>query len=220
MAAPILHLTSAELHAGFKRLTLTSEQSAGSVVVCFPLYDERNMAITLCRRVLHKVRIMETRPFTRLAVDLTTYKKRGQNKYHSWSAFVGDDVPHSVCSGAPEYRILQETVDDWTYYDVFVMKGVRAVYVGTSTSAYVSTKSVQVASSAKSAQVAPITSHTIVGMAIDCANDYAPTVEIVQEIEDTASPEELKELETRALVIEARMTAIEAGLEWLEANDD
>jgi len=57
-------------------------------------------------------------------------------------------------------------------------------------------------------------------MAIDCAYDYAPTVEIVQEIEDTASPEELKELETRALVIEARMTAIEAGLEWLEANDD
>jgi len=87
------------------------------------------MALTVCRRFLHKVGMLEVRPFTLLTLDVLTYKKRGAGKYHSWSAFVGD----------VEYRILNEVTSKpkgRTYYDVFVMKGTRAVYVGTSNCMY------------------------------------------------------------------------------------
>jgi len=136
MAAPVLHLTSSELHARFKKVTLspsqTASQTQGIVIACFPLYDEYNMALTICRRLLHKVGILEVRPYTLLTLDMTTYKKRGAGKYHSWSSFVGD----------VEYRVLQEVSKKgpyctyYDYYDVFVMDGARAVYVGTSNCVY------------------------------------------------------------------------------------
>ena len=130
MAAPVLHLTSSELHARLKKVTLspseTASQTQGIVIACFPLYDEYNMGLTICRRLLHKVGILEALPYTLLTLDMTTYKKRGAGKYHSWSSFVGD----------VEYRVLQEVSEEGTYYDVFVMEGARAVYVGTSNCVY------------------------------------------------------------------------------------
>ena len=133
MAAPVLHLTSSELHARFKKVTLspseTASQTQGIVIACFPLYDEYNMGLTICRRLLHKVGILEVRPYTLLTLDMTTYKKRGAGKYHSWSSFVGET----------EYRVLQEVSKKGpycTYCDVFVMEGARAVYVGTSNCVY------------------------------------------------------------------------------------
>jgi hypothetical protein len=133
MAAPVLHLTSSELHARFKKVTLspseTASQTQGIVITCFPLYDEYNMGLTICRRLLHKVGILEAVPYTLLTLDMTTYKKRGAGKYHSWSSFVGKT----------EYRVLQEVSKKGpycTYCDVFVMEGARAVYVGTSNCVY------------------------------------------------------------------------------------
>jgi hypothetical protein len=133
MAAPVLHLTSSELHARFKKVTLspseTASQTQGIVIACFPLYDEYNMGLTICRRLLHKVGILEAVPYTLLTLDMTTYKKRGAGKYHSWSSFVGET----------EYRVLQEVSKKGpycTYCDVFVMEGARAVYVGTSNCVY------------------------------------------------------------------------------------
>jgi len=133
MAAPVLHLTSSELHARFKKVTLSpsekQSQTQGIVIACFPLYDEYNMGLTICRRLLHKVGILEALPYTLLTLDMTTYKKRGAGKYHSWSSFVGET----------EYRVLQEVSKKGPYcmyYDVFVMEGARAVYVGTSNCVY------------------------------------------------------------------------------------
>ena len=107
----------------------TASQTQGIVIACFPLYDEYNMGMTICRRLLHKVGILEAVPYTLLTLDMTTYKKRGAGKYHSWSSFVGET----------EYRVLQEVSKKGpycTYCDVFVMEGARAVYVGTSNCVY------------------------------------------------------------------------------------